>query len=66
MDNMAALSYLFKVGEGKEPAISHYEVFYIEMDGAPVFPYCPKACCKLSFSDFLPSTVSQYGVHVNH
>ena len=27
------------------------------MDGAPVLLFCPKPCCKLSFSGFLHSTV---------
>ena len=27
------------------------------MDDVPVLFYCPKPCCKLSFSGFLPSTV---------
>ena len=31
--------------------------FYMSMDGAPVLLFCPKPCCKLSLSDFLPSTV---------
>ena len=33
------------------------KVFCMRMDRAPVFFYCLKLCCKLSFSAFLPSTV---------
>ena len=29
----------------------------VKMDGAPVLLHCPKTCCKLSFSGFLPLTV---------
>ena len=39
------------------------------MDGAPVLLFCPKPCCKLPFSGFLPSTVpywNQYRLLICH
>ena len=42
------------------------------MDGAPVLLYCQKPCCKLLFSDFLPSPGPYWNLckslkrHYNH
>ena len=34
------------------------------MDEAPVLLFCPKPCCKLSFSGFLPSAY-HIGINAN-